>query len=151
MYTQFLSDCSLFGAFSRKTLIFTSFPPITQGHVCFWCRPGGAAYLGQDQDSVGGGFNGKQSWSGEITQFNIWDFALEDYSIENAAECRSDILGNVMRWDQEFWVTNDVSNIIFVTLYKHVYVDRNEDSSTLWNVRSRRCRKQKMVFIPKQV
>jgi len=73
-------------------------------------RSGGVNYLGQDQDSVGGGFNGKQSWSGEITQFNIWDFALEDYSIENAAECRSDILGNVQRWDIDNWVLNDVSS-----------------------------------------
>ena len=73
-----------------------------------WFRPGGATYLGQDQDSVGGGFYEKQSWSGEITQFNIWDFALEDYSIENAAECRSDILGNVMKWKLEHWITNDV-------------------------------------------
>ena len=65
-------------------------------------------YLGQDQDSNGGGFNSRQSWSGEITQFNVWDFALEDYSIENAAECRSDILGNIMRWDIDRWVINDV-------------------------------------------
>ena len=39
-------------------------------------RPGGLIYLGQDQDNRGGGFHPRQSWSGEITQFNIWDFAL---------------------------------------------------------------------------
>ena len=72
-------------------------------------RPTGLNYLGQDQDSLGGGFNGRQSWSGEITQFNIWDFALEDYSIENGAECRSDILGNIQKWDEAMWVVNDVS------------------------------------------
>jgi len=71
-------------------------------------RPGGALFLGQDQDSVGGGFNGRQSWSGEITQFNIWDFALEDYSIENGAECRSDILGSIMKWQKENWILNDI-------------------------------------------
>ena len=74
-------------------------------------RAGGATYLGQDQDSVGGGFTKKQSWSGEITQFNVWDFALEEYSVENAAECRSDILGNIMRWEMDLWVTNDVKYI----------------------------------------
>ena len=76
--------------------------------LLFFCRPGGALFLGQDQDSVGGGFNGRQSWSGEITQFNIWDFALEDYSIENGAECRSDILGSIMKWQKENWILNDV-------------------------------------------
>ena len=30
-------------------------------------RSGGVTYLGQDQDSLGGGFNPRQSWSGEIT------------------------------------------------------------------------------------
>ena len=39
-------------------------------------RPGGLIYLGQDQDNRGGGFHPRQSWSGEISQFNIWDFAL---------------------------------------------------------------------------
>ena len=60
---------------------------------------------------MGGGFDDRQSWSGEITQFNIWDFALEDYNIENAAECRSDILGSVMKWRPEMWIINDVRQV----------------------------------------
>jgi len=64
-------------------------------------RKGGLNYLGQDQDSLGGDFNPRQSWSGLISQFNIWNGALEDYFIENAAECRSDLLGNVMTWKAE--------------------------------------------------
>ena len=51
-------------------------------------RPGGVTYLAQDQDSMGGDFNPRQSWSGEITQFNVWDFPLEEWMVENAAECR---------------------------------------------------------------
>ena len=74
-------------------------------------RAGGAIYVGQDQDSVGGGFSKKQSWSGEITQLNVWDFALEEYSVENAAECRSDILGNIVRWEIDRWIPNDVRNV----------------------------------------
>ena len=38
----------------------------------------------------------RQSFSGYITQFNIWDFSLEDYAIENIAQCRSDNWGNLM-------------------------------------------------------
>ena len=65
-------------------------------------------YLGQDQDSMGGGFNPRQSWSGEITQFNVWDFPLEEWMVENAAECRSDILGNVIKWQADLWIPNEV-------------------------------------------
>lgn len=61
---------------------------------------------GQDQDNFGGGFNSKQSWSGLISQFNWWDFALEDFFIENAAECRSDLLGNVQEWTESNWILN---------------------------------------------
>jgi len=74
-------------------------------------RKGGVNYLGQDQDSYGGGFSSKQSWSGTITQFNIWDFALEDYFIENAAECRSDLLGNLQEWTRENWVINNIKEM----------------------------------------
>jgi len=66
-------------------------------------RKGGLTYLGQDQDSLGGDFNARQSWSGMISQFNVWNWALEDYFIENAAECRSDLLGNVMDWVEGKW------------------------------------------------
>lgn len=66
-------------------------------------RAGGLNYLGQDQDSLGGAFNIRQSWSGQISQFNVWNWALEDYFIENAAECRSDLLGNVQIWKKENW------------------------------------------------
>ena len=67
-------------------------------YVCF--RAGGLLYLGQDQDSLGGGFNLRQSWGGEITQFNLWSWALEEYYIENMAECRSDLFGDVLKWDE---------------------------------------------------
>ena len=72
-------------------------------------RPGGLIYLGQDQDNRGGGFHPRQSWSGEISQFNVWDFALEEWMVENAAECRSDIIGNVVKWKTEHWIPNEVT------------------------------------------
>ena len=71
-------------------------------------RAGGLLYLGQKQGSLGGDFNPRQSWSGKLSQFNIWNWPLEDYFIENAAECRSDIIGNVVKWRTENWITNDV-------------------------------------------
>ena len=34
----------------------------------------------------------RQAWSGKMSQFNIWNWPLEDFYIENAAECRSDLM-----------------------------------------------------------
>ena len=79
-------------------------------------RKGGLQYLGQDQDSLGGSFNIRQSWSGLISQFNIWNWSLEDYFIENAAECRSDLLGNMMVWKEENWFLGEV--IIYCIFYQ---------------------------------
>ena len=58
-------------------------------------RPGGIFVVGQDQDELDGGYNPKQSWSGLITQHNLWDFAIEDYDIENMATCRADVFGEL--------------------------------------------------------
>ena len=71
-------------------------------------RPGGIFVVGQDQDELDGGYNKRQSWAGAITQYNLWDFAIEDYDIENMAECRSDVFGNIVRWDQDFWMERNV-------------------------------------------
>ena len=35
---------------------------------------------------------------------NLWSFALEEWDIENMAECRSDAFGDVIRWDEPYWV-----------------------------------------------
>ena len=43
----------------------------------------------------------RQSFSGYITQFNIWDFALEDFQVENMATCRSDNWGNIVQSKEE--------------------------------------------------
>ena len=52
--------------------------------------------MGQKQGSLGGDFNARQSWSGKLSQFNVWNWPLEDYFIENAAECRSDLLVQIL-------------------------------------------------------
>jgi len=72
-------------------------------------RPGGVFVVGQDQDELRGGYNSKQSWSGAITQVNVWDFAMEEYDVQNLAECRSDAFGNVIRWDEPNWILGDVT------------------------------------------
>lgn len=49
------------------------------------------------QDALDGEYNKKQSWSGLVTQHNLWDFSIEEYDIENLAECRSDAFGNIVK------------------------------------------------------
>ena len=66
-------------------------------------RPGGMLYLGQDQDSLGGGFYEKQSWSGLITQFNIWRITVLRM-LRNAGQ----ISWEVLLVGAERWVTNDL-------------------------------------------
>ena len=60
-------------------------------------RPGGVFVAGQDQDKLRGEYNPRQSWSGSLTQMNLWDFSIEKWDIENIAECRSDVFGNVVK------------------------------------------------------
>ena len=67
-------------------------------------RKDGILFLGQKQTvEPGGGFLAREAWSGKLSQFNVWSWPLEDFYIENAAECRSDLLGNMVIWNEESW------------------------------------------------
>ena len=45
----------------------------------------------------------RQSFSGLMAQFNVWSFALEDYDIENNAECRADNWGDIFAWKMDMY------------------------------------------------
>ncbi|XP_035670193.1 neuronal pentraxin-2-like [Branchiostoma floridae] len=58
-------------------------------------RSGGTWILAQDQDTVGGGFDRNQAFSGELSQVNLWDRVL------TPAEIGTDFCGqhgNVIDW-----------------------------------------------------
>ncbi|OCT85703.1 pentraxin fusion protein [Xenopus laevis] len=57
-------------------------------------RPGGTVILGQDQDSQGGRFDSSQSFVGEITDVNLWDYVLPCESISGTFA----MAGNVIDW-----------------------------------------------------
>ena len=62
---------------------------------------GGALVLGQDQDSVGGGFEASQSFQGMLSHVNVWDRVLDTSEIEEMSESclpneRNE--GNVFKW-----------------------------------------------------
>ena len=58
--------------------------------------------IGQDQDSPGGGFEERQSFAGEVTQFNVWDYPLDPHVISGMAASRCDepIVGNYLGWPE---------------------------------------------------
>ena len=42
------------------------------------------------QDKLGGGFQRFQSFSGQVTEMNVWDYVIDDGAVKNMAECRGD-------------------------------------------------------------
>ena len=38
-------------------------------------------------------------------------FTSEEWMVENAAECRSDIIGNSVKWKTEYWIANEVRSV----------------------------------------
>ncbi|XP_032901307.1 C-reactive protein-like [Amblyraja radiata] len=61
-------------------------------------RGSGQFFLGQEQDSVGGNFDKKQSFVGEITDVNMWDRVLKPNEIELISQgCYGDG-GNIIDW-----------------------------------------------------
>ncbi|XP_040203117.1 C-reactive protein-like [Rana temporaria] len=52
--------------------------------------------LGQDQDSIGGGFDSKQSMVGEIGDVHMWDYILTSEDVQKAFY--GDFHGNVINW-----------------------------------------------------
>lgn len=60
----------------------------------------GTWVLGQDQDSVGGGFQIGDAMQGEMTEVNIWkDVLSEKEIIEFSSSCQSNLKGNVKSWE----------------------------------------------------
>ncbi|XP_070538120.1 neuronal pentraxin-1-like isoform X2 [Ptychodera flava] len=70
---------------------------------------GGLLVLGQDQDSVGGGYDADQAFIGEMTAFNMWSRSLNDVEIAQVAKNCS-IGGDVFAWNNiDLHIGGDVS------------------------------------------
>jgi len=57
--------------------------------------------LGQDQDSVGGGFQASQSFQGMLSNVNVWDHVLDGTLIKErskSCEIEKENEGNVFKW-----------------------------------------------------
>ncbi|XP_062376364.1 C-reactive protein-like [Sardina pilchardus] len=65
--------------------------------------------LGQEQDSVDGGFDVKQSFVGMITDVHMWDYVLSDSKIQKFANYLNFTPGNVINWKAlDFTIVGDV-------------------------------------------
>uniref|UniRef100_A0A8C6EB01 Adhesion G protein-coupled receptor D2 n=1 Tax=Moschus moschiferus TaxID=68415 RepID=A0A8C6EB01_MOSMO len=61
--------------------------------------PGGILVLGQDQDSLGGGFSARDAFSGNLTDFHLWARALSPAQMHRARACAPPLGGLLFRWD----------------------------------------------------
>ncbi|XP_061079326.1 C-reactive protein-like [Conger conger] len=68
-----------------------------QGHTI---RPEGNVLLGQDPDSFLGDFDAKQSFVGEISDVNMWDYILSEGQIKALYSCSGHVpKGNILDWE----------------------------------------------------
>ena len=66
----------------------------------------GTIILGQDADALGGGFDENQALSGSISDFHMWDRAINENEATVLSNCNNsggEFVGNVIDW-------NDVNN-----------------------------------------
>ncbi|XP_061080026.1 C-reactive protein-like [Conger conger] len=68
-----------------------------RGHTI---RPKGTVLLGQDPDRFLGDFDAKQSFVGEISDFNMWDYVLSENQIKALYSCGGHVpKGNIFDWE----------------------------------------------------
>ena len=58
----------------------------------------GVMILGQEQDEIGGGFNTEENFVGDVSQLNIFDYALSANDIYNLVYSCDYVKGNVAAW-----------------------------------------------------
>nr|XP_033793430.1 pentraxin fusion protein-like [Geotrypetes seraphini] len=61
-------------------------------------QPNGITMLGQDQDSLGGDFDAKQSFVGQTTDLYMWNYVLPSYFIRKANRGYRVPRGNIFDW-----------------------------------------------------
>nr|XP_053647206.1 uncharacterized protein LOC128698820 [Cherax quadricarinatus] len=77
----------------------------------------GTFVVGQEQDKISGGYSRFQILKGYTTQINIWNYGVSSRDIEDIANCRRNILGNVVSSDRENFELMNVQ-VNMVSLWK---------------------------------
>uniref|UniRef100_A0A672YKH0 Pentraxin (PTX) domain-containing protein n=1 Tax=Sphaeramia orbicularis TaxID=375764 RepID=A0A672YKH0_9TELE len=77
-----------------------------------WEIPGGGSVvLGQEQDSVGGGFDRAEGFAGQMAGFRIWDRVLSPSEVEGVAEGRGVPRGVVLGMEDIKQVHGEVQQV----------------------------------------
>ncbi|XP_078677630.1 uncharacterized protein LOC144914054 isoform X1 [Branchiostoma floridae x Branchiostoma belcheri] len=97
---------------------------LATGHLV---RTNGAWILGQEQDSVRGGFTSSEAYRGDLTRFNVWDRVLSAEEMKDVYKCSSG--GNVIDW-----ATVTVTPHMGVAFSEHIC--SAPDVQMMWDVRT---------------
>ena len=73
---------------------------------------GSTVVIGQDQDEVGGGFDPRQSWLGEVSRINVWGVVLSESDIVAEYHDCHVTLGSVVMWPQLYAKKSLHGNVI---------------------------------------
>ncbi|KAK7026755.1 hypothetical protein SK128_003071, partial [Halocaridina rubra] len=80
--------------------------------------PNSTIALGQDQDSLAGNFDASQSFSGAISDVNMWPRLLTDEEMPNITNCNERIAGDLINWDADTWSIGEDSSEVNMTLHE---------------------------------
>ena len=58
--------------------------------------------LGQEPDTLNGGFSSIQSFRGKISEFNLWNYSLSAQIIESMGRCEQMPSGNILAWNKAY-------------------------------------------------
>ena len=59
--------------------------------------------IGQEPDSVDGDYDEDQAVFGSISEFNIWDYVIDPTLILSAANCNTNLKGNIISWEKKYF------------------------------------------------
>ena len=86
-----------------------------------------AFLVGQETDTLRASFAHLQAYRGRISGLNIYNYTLTDAEIGAMAKCGKQIIGNVIKWEENDWIFNKTSptpidSSEFCQKSKHVYL-----------------------------
>ena len=64
--------------------------------------------IAQEPDTLNGGYNPAQLFNGEISELNIWSKVIDETQISAMARCFSIVKGDIVAWDKQTFVFNNV-------------------------------------------
>ncbi|XP_032003261.1 adhesion G-protein coupled receptor D2 [Hylobates moloch] len=91
---------------------------------------GGILVLGQDQDSLGGGFSARDAFSGNLTDFHLWARALSPAQLHRARACAPPLEGLLFRWDPG---ALDVAPSLLPTVWVRLLCPMPSEECPTWN------------------